>query len=469
MIRKLLRSLARLAPGHSKGHAPANRHDPKIFKASKVGIDRRLVSQAALRTVEGLQKAGWKAFVVGGAVRDLMLGMRPKDFDVATNATPDDVQRLFRRARIIGRRFQIVHVMFGPETIEVSTFRAPASTHQETDAHGRVLRDNIFGEHHEDAARRDFTINALYYDPLSDTVLDYHDGVKDLQQQMIRMIGDPAQRYREDPVRMLRVVRFAAKLRFKVDPKTIAPVRELAELIVNVPEARLFDEMVKLLQSGQALRGLQGLRDQGLHHGCLPLVDIVLAPEGSPDEQEQALRFIEQALSATDARVAEGKPISVGFLFACLLWNPVYRRWLAIQSKGERPIPALHEAIEDVVDGQLDALAIQRRYVSDLREIWLMQPRFEKRGGGSAFRLFEHIRFRAGYDFLLLRAACGELDPGLSDWWQAFVEADADERIDLVQQLGRSAGGTAPKRRRRRRSGRGADAAGADTPDSPPQ
>ncbi|MEN9793988.1 MAG: tRNA nucleotidyltransferase/poly(A) polymerase protein [Pseudomonadota bacterium] len=466
MIKKLLRSLARLAPGHSKGHAPANRHDPRIFKASKVGIDRRLVSQAALRTVDGLQKAGWKAYVVGGAVRDLMLGMRPKDFDVATNATPDDVQRLFRRARIIGRRFQIVHVMFGPETIEVSTFRALAPKHQETDAHGRVLRDNTFGEHHEDAARRDFTINALYYDPLSDTVLDYHDGVQDLQRKVIRMIGDPAQRYREDPVRMLRVVRFEAKLRFKVDPHTLAPVKELAELIENVPEARLFDEMVKLLQSGQALRGLQGLREQGLHHGCLPLVDLVLSPEGSKEEQALALRFVEQALAATDARVAEGKPISIGFLFACLLWNPVYRRWQAIQAGGERPIPALHAAIDDVIDRQLDDLAIPRRYVSDLREIWLMQPRFEKRGGGAAFRLFEHIRFRAGFDFLLLRAACGELEPALADWWEHFVASDADDRLTLVQQLGRAASGsTAPKRRRRRRtsSDRGDTAPAADS------
>ncbi|MEY4725101.1 MAG: polynucleotide adenylyltransferase PcnB [Pseudomonadota bacterium] len=210
MIKKLLRSLARLAPGHAHGHGKAGAHDPQVYKASRVGIDRALVSSAANRTVEGLQKAGYRAFIVGGAVRDLMLGMRPKDFDVATDATPEQVQRIFRRARIIGRRFKIVHVMFGAETIEVSTFRALSADNQEIDAHGRVLNDNTFGEQHEDATRRDFTINALYYDPLSDSVLDYHHGVEDLKARLIRMIGDPAQRYREDPVRMLRVVRFAA-------------------------------------------------------------------------------------------------------------------------------------------------------------------------------------------------------------------------------------------------------------------
>lgn len=456
MIRKLLRSLARLAPGHAKGRGQAGARDPQIHKAVKVGIDRRNVSVAALKTVEGLQKAGFRAFVVGGAVRDLMLGLRPKDFDVATDATPEEVQRTFRRARIIGRRFRLVHVLFGPETIEVSTFRAANAENLETDAHGRVLRDNTFGEQHEDAARRDFTINALYYDPLSDTVLDYHRGVEDLQDKVLRMIGDPAQRYREDPVRMLRVVRFAAKLGFRPDPATIAPVRELADLIHNVPEARLFDEMIKLLQSGQAFTGIAQLRAQGLHHGCLPLVDLVLEPEGSEAQQAQALAFVRQALANTDRRVQEGKPISVGFLFAALLWSPVHLRWQTLQSEGQRPIPALNQAMDEVIARELDALAIPRRYVSDIREIWLLQPRFEKRAGQAPFRLLAHLRFRAGYDFLLLRDEVGQTPEGLGAWWTAFVDADDSERATLMASVKdtqpRGSGRSRPRRRAARAS-----------------
>jgi poly(A) polymerase len=451
VIKKLLRSLARLAPGHAHGHSRAARHDPKIHKASKIGVDRHLVSSAALRTVEGLQKGGFNAFIVGGAVRDLLLGMRPKDFDVATNATPEEVQRLFRRARVIGRRFQIVHVLFGPETIEVSTFRALTPDNQETDAHGRVLRDNTFGEQHEDAARRDFTINALYYDPLSDTVLDYHDGVRDLERRCIRMIGEPSQRYREDPVRMLRVVRFSAKLGFTPEPATRSPIAELADLIHNVPDARLFDEMVKLLQSGQAMAALKGLRDYGLHHGCLPLVDVVLEPEGTDEERAQALRFVELALASTDERVHAGKPLSVGFLFATLLWHLVVRQWRSLQASGERSGPALQRAIDEVIETNLEALAIQRRVVSDLREIWMLQPRFEKRVGASPYRLLEHLRYRAGYDFLLLRAESGEADQALADWWTEFAQGSDETRVALIEEAAKlpSSSGAKPRRRRR--------------------
>jgi poly(A) polymerase len=457
VIKKLLRSLARLTPGHAHGHGKAGAHDPQVYKASRVGIDRQLVSSAANRTVEGLQKAGYRAFIVGGAVRDLMLGMRPKDFDVATDATPEQVQRIFRRARIIGRRFKIVHVMFGAETIEVSTFRALSADNQETDAHGRVLNDNTFGEQHEDATRRDFTINALYYDPLSDSVLDYHHGVEDLKRRLIRMIGDPAQRYREDPVRMLRVVRFAAKLGFQIDAATQAPIAKLAKLITNVPDARLFDEMVKLLQSGQALKGLQGLREHGLHHGCLPLVDAVLEPQGSPEEKASALRFVELALASTDARVRAGKPLSVGFLFATMLWHLVRHTWHAQVAKGEKPIVALQRAIDDVVDHQLSDLAIQKRIVADMREIWLLQPRFEKRIGASPFRLLDHLRYRAGYDFLLLRIEAEQADSELGQWWTDFAAAEHEERLVLIKSVARQPGQAAAKKRRRRRGPRQSD------------
>ena len=455
MIKKLLRSLARLAPGHKAGHGRALKHDPSIYKGSRVGIDRRMVSSAAVRTVEGLQHAGFKAFVVGGGVRDLMLGLRPKDFDVATDATPEEVQRIFRRARLIGRRFRIVHVMFGPETIEVSTFRALAHENQETDAHGRVLRDNTFGEQHEDASRRDFTINALYYDPLSDTVLDYHHGVKDIQARCLRMIGQPEQRYREDPVRMLRVLRFQAKLGFKVDDKTLAPIRGLAALLENVPEARLFDEIVKMLCSGAALRALEGLTDFGLHRHCLPMLEMVLDPSNKGADREAALSFVRLALAKTDERIAQAKPISIGFLFASLLWPAIRFEWRRLESGGVKPVPALHEAIEEIVEVQNAGYSVQKRILSDARELWLMQPRFEKRGGGAAFRLLENPRFRAGFDFLLLRVEAGELDSDLGQWWIAFESTDShDERLTLIADLAHSSSGGAGPRRRRRRSRR---------------
>lgn len=467
MIKKLFKSLVRLAPGRRSPKATRrtlNReapHEPEIYKGSRIGIDHRLVSNAALRTVQELQRAGFKAFVVGGAVRDLALGIRPKDFDVATNAEPEQVQRAFRRARIIGRRFRLVHVMFGPETIEVSTFRALQGEEADVDEHGRVLRDNVFGEQHEDATRRDFTVNALYYDPVSDQVLDYHHGVKDLKAKVLRMIGEPELRYREDPVRMLRAVRLSAKLGFSIDPDTRLPIQAMANLVQNVPSARLFDEMLKLFQSGNSLKGLHQLREEGLHHGCLPLLDIVLDAEDA-----QALEFVNRALSATDARVQAGKPISAGFLFAALLWNLVRERWEALHASGLHMIPALNQAIDEVVDQQLDALAIQRRYVSDMREIWLMQPRFEKRTAAMAARLAEHLRFRAGYDFLLLRAEAGHCDAALAQWWTDYANGDAARRAELVSQAaserhqsGKS-GAARPRRRRRKpRAEGGSDAA----------
>lgn len=350
------------------------------------GIDPALISRNAVRVTETLQQAGFRAFIVGGAVRDLLLGIAPKDFDVATDATPTEVQRLFRRARLIGRRFQIVHVQFGQELIEVSTFRAlvdapPADAQKEgaaparrlkrdeldrrthaVDESGRVLRDNVWGEQHEDAARRDFTINAMYYDPAMQTVLDYHDGMADVRARLLRMIGDPATRYREDPVRMLRVVRFAAKLGFDIETHTRAPINALADLINNVPAARLFDEMLKLLLSGHALACLKQLRKEGLHHGLLPLLDVVL-------EQPQGEKFVTLALNNTDARVRAGKPVSPGFLFATLLWHDMRQRWEQYTAEGELPVPALHRAMDDVIDMQTEKLAIHKRYSADMREI----------------------------------------------------------------------------------------------------
>ncbi|MDO4232034.1 MAG: polynucleotide adenylyltransferase PcnB [Lautropia sp.] len=427
--------------GTASDSAPLPEH---VHSAQALGISRDAVSAAALRTCEGLQQAGYTAYIVGGGVRDMLLGIPPKDFDVATDASPEAVESIFRRSRIIGRRFRIVHVMFGRETIEVTTFRA-AQTNALTDEHGRMLNDNVFGTRDEDASRRDFTVNALYYDPISETLIDPLDGVKDIRARVLRMIGDPETRYREDPVRMLRTVRFAAKLGFDVDPPTLEPIRTLAPLLENVPPARLFDEILKLLESGHGLACIRRLRHEGLHHGVLPLLDTLF----ETDEH-----FITEALSRTDARVREDKSVSPSFLFAALLWPQVRVRWQEIHAKGEHLFPALHLAIDSVLDEQAEKLALQRRYQADMREIWVMQPRLEKRGR-SAFGVIAHIRFRAGYDFLLLRCAAGELDTAIGDWWTAFIDADRDQRDALIQSLAptKASGDAKGKSRRRRRRG----------------
>jgi poly(A) polymerase len=429
------------------GPAASDKHAPQVFGPDDHGIDPDDVSSNAVRVTETLQRAGFKAFIVGGAVRDLVLGFKPKDFDVATNATPEQIKRLFRRAFIIGRRFQIVHVMFGQDLIEVTTFRGSSSDGALKDEHGRVLRDNTFGEQHEDAERRDFTINAMYYDPEQQRVLDYHGGMKDIRSRSLRMIGDPAARYREDPVRLLRVVRFAAKLSFKIAPATRAPISVMAPLINNVPVARVFDEMLKLLMSGHAMACLQQLRQEGLHHGLLPLLDVVL-------EQPMGEKFVTLALANTDERIRQGKPVSPGFLFASLLWHQVLEKWEAYRAAGELPIPALHLAADDVLDGQTEKLALQRRIATDMRDIWAMQPRFERRSGKTPYKILEHTRLRAGYDFLLLRCASGEVDSELGEWWTDFMEGDGTERESLLNQKLTEQADTAPKRRRRR-GGRG--------------
>lgn len=416
----------------------------RILPLTKHGIRRERLDACALKVCETLAQAGHKAFVVGGAVRDLLLDRQPKDFDVATDATPEDVRHLFRRSRIIGRRFKIVHVMCGRETIEVTTFRANGQKETDdederpTDEHGRLLSDNVFGTQAEDAARRDFSINALYYDPVREEIHDYFGGVDDCKKRVLRMIGDPETRYREDPVRMLRAARFAAKLDFHIDPATRKPVADLAPLLTNIPRARIFDEALKLLLSGHALRGVHQLRAEGLHHGILPLLDALLDdPAGE--------RFITAALKSTDERVREDRPTSPAFLFGALLWPQVLLRWRAIAASGEKPIPALHLAMDEVLDTQRDTLAIPRRYDGMMKEVWALQPRFEQRGGQRPYRLLEHPRFRAAYDFLLLRAESGEIDPELAGWWTRFQEVPDAERQSMLL------ADKSPKPRKRRR------------------
>jgi len=404
----------------------------------KHGLSRDALHPSAAKVCAVLRENGFAAYVVGGAVRDLLLGIEPKDFDVATDARPEQVKPLFRRALIIGRRFRLVHVMMGGETVEVSTFRGADPHAAEKDEHGRVLHDNVFGTQEEDARRRDFTINALYFEPATEEVVDFHGGLADLKKRRLSMIGDPETRYREDPVRMLRAVRLAGKLALTIEPATREPIHELAPLIERVPPARLFDEMLKLLLSGHASACLRQLRDVGLHQGLLPLLDVIL-------EQPLGERFVTLALAQTDERVLAERPVSPAFLFAALLWHEVLAAWKAHQARGERAIPALETAMDEVLDTQCAKLAITRKLTATMREVWSMQPRFEMRSGQRAYRLLEAPRFRMAYDFLALRAASGEVPAELEAWWRAFQSADAEARQAMLLPE------TGPRKRRRRR------------------
>jgi len=462
-IDKLLGKTPKVAAEIDTGAAPAGKR-VEVPK-SEHHIDPSLVDERAVKVVSTLADAGYEAYIVGGAVRDLLVGMRPKDFDVATNATPEQVKACFRRAFIIGRRFRIVHVVFGrgrqdrglSEVIEVSTFRAMvdnaaaeqvagnektsksdlAGKSHVVDAEGRVLRDNVWGPQIDDAARRDFTINAMYYDPVREIVVDYHGGIKDVKKKLLRMIGDPAARYREDPVRIIRVVRFAAKLGFEIEAKTRAPIKEMAALLDNVPASRTFDEMIKLLQTGHALASIEELRKQGLHRGVFPVLDVALDEAHRHDGRE---KFVQLALADTDRRVGEGKPVAPSFMLACMLWHDVLDGWQKLKAAGEPAFPALQQAVDTVFDARIGDISGRGKLAADMREIWLMQTRFERRQGASVATLIEQPRFRAGFDFLRLRGDAGEIEPELANWWEDFSLADDAGRRALLDAV-RTKGG----------------------------
>jgi poly(A) polymerase len=471
MIKKFIDKLLGKTPKAAKvgtGSTPVGKR-VEVPK-SEHGIDPKLVDERAVKVVSTLANGGFEAYIVGGAVRDLLVGLRPKDFDVATNATPEQVKGLFRRAFIIGRRFRIVHVVFGrgrqerglSEVIEVSTFRAMvdaaaaeqvggnektskselAGKSHVVDAEGRVLRDNVWGPQIDDAARRDFTINAMYYDPVREIVVDYHGGIKDVKKKLLRMIGDPAARYREDPVRIIRVVRFAAKLGFEIEAKTRAPIKEMAALLDNVPASRTFDEMIKLLQTGHALASIEELKKQGLHRGVFPVIDVVLDEAHRHDGRE---KFVKLALADTDRRVGEGKPVAPSFMLACMLWHDVLDGWSKLKAQGEPSFPALQQAIDTVFDARIGDISGRGKLAADMREIWMMQPRFERRQGNAVMTLIEQPRFRAGFDFLRLRGDAGEIDGELANWWEDFSQADADGQRALID-AARSADAAAVRR-----------------------
>jgi poly(A) polymerase len=388
-------------------------------------LSRANISPNALKVLYRLKSAGYQAHLVGGGVRDLLLGREPKDFDVATDASPEEVRDVFRNSRLIGRRFRLAHVQFGREIIEVATFRA-GQDEQLADQHqtdeGMLLRDNVYGNIEQDALRRDFTVNALYYNIADFSIIDYAGGVEDLNNGILRLLGDPETRYREDPVRMLRAVRFAAKLGFRVASETESPIRELAPLLSDVPAARLFEEMLKLFLGGSAVGSFEKLRQYGLFGQLFPDTDTCLAEL----DHEFPLTLVLKGLENTDNRVREEKPVTPAFLFAVLLWEPVRRRAAELEATGIVPYQSVQQAASEVVSRQLKRVSLPRRFSTPMQEIWAMQARFSQTRGKRPLKLLAHPRFRAAYDFLLLRAASGEADPELAAWWTEFQEGNAD-------------------------------------------
>ncbi|UZS73553.1 polynucleotide adenylyltransferase PcnB [Pseudomonas syringae] len=430
------------------------RTTPEVLNSSQHSLQRSQFSRYAVNIVERLQNAGYQAYLVGGCVRDMMLNITPKDFDVATSATPEQVRAEFRNARIIGRRFKLVHIHFGREIIEVATFRAnhPQDDEEEDsnqssrNESGRILRDNVYGTLEEDAQRRDFTINALYYDPVSERILDYANGVHDIRNRLIRLIGDPEQRYKEDPVRMLRAVRFAAKLDFGIEKHSAQPIRALAPMLRDIPSARLFEEVLKLFLSGHAAPTFEMLVDLELFEPLFPASSKAL--EYNPTYTHT---LISNALINTDLRIKQNKPVTPAFLFAALLWPALPAKVLRAQERGMPPIAAMQEAAHELIIEQCQRIAIPKRFTLPIREIWDMQERLPRRSGKRADLLLDNSRFRAGYDFLLLRETAGEQTDGLGQWWTDYQDCNDSERRDMIRDLSNKpeAAGTAPRKRRR--------------------
>lgn len=442
---------------------------PRVIPRPEHNISRSNISRNALKVMYRLRDAGYQAFLVGGGVRDLLLGREPKDFDIATDAHPEDVRRLFRNCRLIGRRFRLAHVYFGRDIVEVATFRASGDEVETEgdealvvlDDEGRILRDNRYGGIDDDVWRRDFTANALYYNIADFSIWDYAGGVDDIRAGVLRLIGDPEARYREDPVRLLRAVRFAAKLGFRVDAGSERPLRELAGLLDSVPPARLFEEVLKLFLGGYGVASYELLRHYGHFAQLFPATDRLLdSEEGDP---YRALLLA--ALKNTDQRVADDEPVTPVFLFAVLLWGPVRMRAAALEAAGEPPIQAMLLAADEVADGQQGRVAIPRRITTPMKELMVMQLRLQRTRGRRVLGMLGQGRFRAAYDFLCLRAQVGDADPLLADFWTGLQAMDENDRVAAVdpgarREAGPAAGGEAagdgtepaarPRRRRRR-------------------
>ena len=429
---------------------------PRVIPREQHNLSRKQISRGAVKVLYGLKDAGFRACLVGGAVRDLLLGRQPKDFDVATDATPEEVKKQFRNCRLIGRRFRLAHVIFGPEIVEVATFRGTGDGEDGEDRHvvdGRIVRDNVWGTIEEDALRRDFRVNALYYDIADFSVLDYVGGIEDLQGRRLRLIGDPATRYREDPVRMLRAARLAAKLEFTIDPAAAAPLEELGYLLDDAPSARLFDECQKMFLAGYGLASFRMLTRYSLLRHLLPGTVRALAQDASGGLRD----LIERGLAGTDARVADGRPVTPAFLFAVLLWGEVAVLAAALQAEGVQQSLAWQRAAHRVMAEQGKRVAIPRRFGYAIEEIWALQPRFAERTRKRVFRLMAHPRFRAAYDFLLLRAGKSEAVRGSVEWWtnaQALSPEQLSESLAAKTPPPKPGEPPARSSRRRHRGGR---------------
>lgn len=423
------------------------RNEATVIPRSEHTISRANISPNALKVLYRLKDSGYQAHLVGGGVRDLMLGREPKDFDIATDAHPEDVRRLFRNCRLIGRRFRLAHVVYGREVIEVATFRAlheegADSSVQHIDDEGRIVRDNVYGDIEADAIRRDFTVNALYYNIADFSIIDYTAGMSDIEAGLLRLIGDPDTRYREDPVRMLRVVRFATKLGFRLEKATEEPIRRLAPLLGDIPPARLFDEMLKLFMSGSALANFEMLRQYNLFGQLFPMTEQSLTHE---DNYFQAL--VTRCMNNTDARIEEGKPVTPAFLFAVFLWQPVQERAAQLEAEGQHPVQALLHAGSQIISEQAAVMATPRRFSLPMREIWMLQLRLENKGARRSQRLLTHPRFRAAYDFLLLRVEAGEVPTETGDWWTQLQTENPQEPVQTTTRA------RSQKRRRKRSKG----------------
>ncbi|MCG9596442.1 polynucleotide adenylyltransferase PcnB [Vibrio sp. Isolate25] len=422
-----------------------------IITRQEHNISRKQISDNALKVLYRLHGAGFDAFLVGGGVRDLLLGQNPKDFDIATNATPEQIRQLFKNCRLIGRRFRLAHIMFGRDIIEVATFRGH---HQETSKNisqqskeGMLLRDNVYGTIDEDAERRDFTINAMYYNIADYAIHDYAGGNEDLEDRLVRLIGDPETRYREDPVRMLRAIRFAVKLDFDIEEDTAAPIEEMSSLLGDIPSARLYEESLKMLQSGYGLETYHLMREYNLFQQLFPIISADFTEEYS-SKTEQMLDLV---LDSTDQRIEEGKRINPAFMFAAMLWYPLQERATLLMEKRKLSYyDAIMEASNYILDEQVRTIAIPRRHTATIREIWQLQLRMPRRNGKRAFRLMELNKFRAGYDFLEMR---GEIEGGeteqLAKWWETFQNAGRNMRQAMVAELDSDAPEQGKKRRRK--------------------
>ena len=430
-------------------HNPPEPSALRIIPRDQHPISRRAISPNALRVLYRLHEAGHRACLVGGAVRDLLAGLAPKDFDVATDATPEQVKQLFRNCRLIGRRFRLAHVVFGREIIEVATFRAnvdDGSGDRQVHDGGRLLRDNVYGTIEDDAVRRDFTANALYYDIADFSVRDYVGGFEDVSNRLLRLIGDPEARYREDPVRMLRAIRLAAKLGFDIEPGTADPLPELAPLLAEAAPARLFEECLKMFLAGHAVASFEGLE----RHGLLPVLFPETAAALAANRSGALRRMLVEGLRGTDGRVARDEPVSPAFLFAVLLWPAYCRTLMSLQAQGLHAVEAERRAADRVTLHQLGRIALPRRFSLPMQEIWLTQGRFSQRQRKRVMRTLSHPRFRAAFDFLVLRRAASPAHEEDIAFWQE-AQRDPDAAIAAQPEDSTLEEGAAPRKRRRRR------------------